>query len=26
MLPMVVLFLFLEPFLAKGMTTGSVKG
>ncbi|MEV1012045.1 carbohydrate ABC transporter permease [Streptomyces sp. NPDC049881] len=26
MLPMVLLFLLLEPFLTKGMTTGSVKG
>lgn len=26
MIPMVVLFVFLEPFLARGMTAGSVKG
>ncbi|MDX2917522.1 MULTISPECIES: carbohydrate ABC transporter permease [Streptomyces] len=26
MVPMILLFLLLEPFLAKGMTTGSVKG
>lgn len=26
MIPMVVLFIFLEPFLARGMTAGSVKG
>ncbi|UCM86583.1 carbohydrate ABC transporter permease [Streptomyces marincola] len=26
MVPMIILFLFLEPFLTKGMTTGSVKG
>ena len=26
MVPMLVLFVFLEPFLARGMAAGSVKG